>query len=206
MRTRQNIFQEIDWVMVATFLVMIIFGWMSIYAATFDEAHRDFFDMSQNHGKQAMWMGFAIIIATAILLLDHRFFETFGYIIYGFAMLLLVAVLFLGSEIKGAQSWFVIGSFSFQPSEIAKYGTALALSKYLSDNALKFDKLQTKIVSFAIILAPAVLITLQPDVGSTLVFCSAYHCALSARFESIVFQFRICGNCAVCSCALSKAS
>jgi rod shape determining protein RodA len=191
MRTRQNIFQEIDWVMVATFLVMIIFGWMSIYAATFDEAHRDFFDMSQNHGKQAMWMGFAIIIATAILLLDHRFFETFGYIIYGFAMLLLVAVLFLGSEIKGAQSWFVIGSFSFQPSEIAKYGTALALSKYLSDNALKFDKLQTKIVSFAIILAPAVLITLQPDVGSTLVFAALtivlYRQGLSPLFFNLGF-------------------
>ena len=177
--------------MVATFLVMIIFGWMSIYAATFDEAHRDFFDMSQNHGKQAMWMGFAIIIATAILLLDHRFFETFGYIIYGFAMLLLVAVLFLGSEIKGAQSWFVIGSFSFQPSEIAKYGTALALSKYLSDNALKFDKLQTKIVSFAIILAPAVLITLQPDVGSTLVFAALtivlYRQGLSPLFFNLGF-------------------
>lgn len=191
MRTRKNIFQDIDWIMVGTYLAMIVFGWMSIYAATFDEAYRGFFDLTQNHGKQAMWMGFAIVIAAVILILDYRFFETFGYIIYGFAMFLLVAVLFFGSEIKGAQSWFVIGSFSFQPSEIAKYGTALALSKYLSDRVLKFDQFKTKLISFIIILSPAVLIALQPDIGSTLVFAALtivlYRQGLSPWFFNLSF-------------------
>ena len=78
-----------------------------------------------------LWIVLAIVIATAILLLDHQFFETFAYAIYGISLFLLLAVLFVGSEIKGAQSWFVLGPISFQPSELAKYGTALALAKYL---------------------------------------------------------------------------
>ena len=133
MRTRTSIFQDIDWIVVGLYAILVFFGWLSIYAATFDEEHRAIFDMTQNHGKQLLWIILASVIAITILLFDHRFFETFAYIIYGFALFLLVAVLVVGSEIKGAQSWFVLGPVSFQPSEIAKYGTALALSKYLQD-------------------------------------------------------------------------
>jgi len=103
---------------------------------------------------------------------DTRFFETFAYPIYGFALFLLLAVLVLGTEVKGAQSWFVMGPVSFQPSEIAKFGTALALAKYLSVYGSKFDSKKVKIISLAIIFLPGVFILLQPDVGSVLVFTS----------------------------------
>ncbi len=170
MRTKQSIFQDIDWIMVAIYLVLVAFGWISIYAATFDEQHRDILDMTQNHGKQMLWIVLAIVIATAILLLDHQFFETFAYAIYGISLFLLLAVLFVGSEIKGAQSWFVLGPISFQPSELAKYGTALALAKYLKVHGSKFKEMRIKLISLCIIFLPAILIMLQPDVGSMLVF------------------------------------
>ncbi len=170
MRTRQNIFQDIDWVMILIYFTLISFGWISIYAATFDEEHREILDMTQNHGKQMMWIGLGLIIALTILLLDHQFFETFAYVIYGFSVFLLLTVLFAGSEIKGAQSWFVLGPVSFQPSELAKYGTALALAKYLKTYGHKFKELKTKFYALGIIFLPAVFIMLQPDVGSMLVF------------------------------------
>jgi len=107
-----------------------------------------------------------------MLFFDTRFFETFAYPIYGFALLLLMGVLVFGTEVKGAQSWFVLGPVSFQPSEIAKFGTALALAKYLSMNGARFDNLSIKLKSLAIIFLPGVFILLQPDVGSLLVFTS----------------------------------
>ncbi len=172
MRTKRSIFEDIDWLMVGLYIALVLFGWISIYAATFDEAHPSIFDLAKNHGKQALWIGLALVIATVLLFFDHRFFETFGYIVYGFSLLLLVAVVLVGTEIKGAQSWFVLGPISFQPSEIAKFGTALALAKYLGDHGERFDQFKVKLYSLGIIFLPAALIMLQPDVGSTLVFTS----------------------------------
>lgn len=170
MRTKRSIFEDIDWALVLLFLALCLFGWISIYAATYDEAHASVFDMSRNHGKQFIWIGLALLLAMSLLLLDYRFFETFAYPLFGFGLLLLVGVLIIGSEIKGAKSWYVIGGFSLQPSEFAKYATSLALCKFLSQTENSFEKLSVKLKSFAIILSPALLITLQPDVGSTLVY------------------------------------
>ncbi|MEX2596315.1 MAG: rod shape-determining protein RodA [Salibacteraceae bacterium] len=170
MRTKRNIFEDIDWMLVLLFFALVLFGWLSIYAATYDETHPSIFDLSKNHGKQALWIGLAFLIAGVLLFFDHRFFETFAYLIYVFALILLIGVLIVGSEIKGSQSWFVIGSISFQPSEIAKFGTALALSKFLADYGKRFESFKIKSYAFGIILLPAAFIMLQPDVGSTLVF------------------------------------
>ncbi len=158
--------------MVVIYLVLVLFGWISIYAATYDELHPSIFDLAKNHGKQALWIGLALVIGLIMLFFDTRFFETFAYPIYGFALLLLMGVLVFGTEVKGAQSWFVLGPVSFQPSEIAKFGTALALAKYLSMNGARFDNLSIKLKSLAIIFLPGVFILLQPDVGSLLVFTS----------------------------------
>ncbi|MDA9267547.1 rod shape-determining protein RodA [Salibacteraceae bacterium] len=172
MRIKRNIFEDIDWVMIVIYLALVLFGWISIYAATYDEMHPSIFDLAKNHGKQALWIGLALVIGLIMMFFDTRFFETFAYPIYGFALFLLLAVLVLGTEVKGAQSWFVLGPVSFQPSEIAKFGTALALAKYLSVYGSKFDSKKVKIISLAIIFLPGVFILLQPDVGSVLVFTS----------------------------------
>lgn len=158
--------------MVAIYLALVLFGWISIYAATYDDLHPSIFDLAKNHGKQALWIGLALVIGLIMLFFDTRFFETFAYPIYGFALLLLVGVLVFGTEVKGAQSWFVMGPVSFQPSEIAKFGTALALAKYLSIHGARFDQLSIKLKSLLIIFLPGAFILLQPDVGSLLVFIS----------------------------------
>ena len=151
MRARSSIFDDIDWVLVAIYSLMVLFGWLSIYAATFDEAHRGITDMTQNHGKQLLWIGLAAVIGIVLLLLDYRFFETFAYLIYGLGLFLLVAVLIFGSEIKGAQSWFVLGPVSFQPTEIAKYGTALAMAKFLSHQGQNFKQFRTRVKIFTFV-------------------------------------------------------
>jgi len=172
MRTKRSIFEDIDWVLVLIYAALVIFGWISIYSATYDEAHPGMFDMAKNHGKQALWIALAGIIAVTLLFFDHRFFETFAYIVYGVSVFLLLAVIVVGTEVKGAQSWFVLGPVSFQPSEIAKFGTALALAKFLGNEGPRFDRLKTKIYALGIVFFPSALIMLQPDVGSTLVFAS----------------------------------
>lgn len=170
MRTKRSIFEDIDWLTLVLYGLLVLFGWLSIYAANFDDQNTQIFSLDTNHGKQMLWIVLALVLGMILLLLDHRFFETFSYFIYGFSIVLLVGVLLVGTEIKGAQSWFVLGPVSFQPSEIAKFGTSLALAKYLSTTGVNFALLKDKIRTIGIVLLPMLLIMLQPDVGSTLVF------------------------------------
>lgn len=174
MRSNQSITKHIDWILVGFFVVLVLMGWLNIYAATYNEEHSSIFDISQSYGKQMLWILLTFIIIMTIMLLDIRFFEYFAYFIFGAALLLLVAVLVIGTEIKGNKSWIVIGGgwFSIQPSEFAKYATALAMAKFLSSYNTKMENLKTRIFALALLAAPAGLIILQPDVGSALVYVS----------------------------------
>lgn len=148
-------------------------GWINIYAASYQETHSSIFDLSQGYGKQLIWIITSLIMGAMIMFLDSRFFESFAYGIYGFLTFLLLAVLVVGSEIKGAKSWFVIGGvMSLQPSEFAKMGTSLAMAKYLSGLNVKITNLESRLVAIAILALPGALIVLQPDPGSTLVYLS----------------------------------
>ncbi|MBT6440138.1 MAG: FtsW/RodA/SpoVE family cell cycle protein, partial [Flavobacteriales bacterium] len=138
MRNRINIFQNVDWALITIFLTLMLMGWLNIYAATYSEDHQSIFDFSQSYGKQLLWIGTALGLGIVILMLEERFFSTFSNVIYLGGILLLIAVLIFGKEIKGAKSWFVIANIiSLQPSEIAKYGTALALSKFVGEYNVK---------------------------------------------------------------------
>ena len=171
-RRTKNITENIDWLLISIYAVMVLLGWLNIYAANYTDEAGTIFDFSQNYGKQLMWIGTSAVLAIAVMLLDVRFYETFAYVFYGIFVALLVAVLLVGTEIKGSQSWIVIGGVSIQPAEFAKYGTALALAKYLSSISVKMDQFKTKFASAVILLVPAALILLQPDAGSTLVYAS----------------------------------
>lgn len=127
--------------------------------------------MDENYGKQLIWIITGAVLAMVFLLIDSRFFETFAYALYGLGLFLLLLVLVVGSEIKGAKSWIQLpGGFSLQPSETAKYFTALAVTRFLTDQGAKFQQLETKLKMIALLAAPAALIMLQPDTGSTLVY------------------------------------
>jgi len=166
----RGIFYNVDWITVLIYLVLVMIGWINIYAAVYDEEHRSIFDLGQNYGRQLIFIGTSFIIAMLILIIDAKFYNAFALPIYLLSMFLLIAVLFLGKEVAGARSWFQIGQFGFQPSEFAKMATALALARYLGDLDVDMKSTKTKIYALMIIGAPMLLTLLQNDTGSALVY------------------------------------
>lgn len=191
MKRRINLVNNIDWPTVIIFLLLIFFGWLNIYAAGFNEQHRSIFDLSQLYGKQVIWMIAALLLAVSLFLIDEKFFFFFSYPIYGLSFLLLILVLLFGTEIHGSKSWFVIRSFNLQPSEFAKIATALALAKFLSSYNFKINKFWNIVVILMIIIMPALLIALQPDMGTAIIFCSFLLVIYREGFSEILFFFGI---------------
>jgi rod shape determining protein RodA len=153
---------------------MIIIGWFNIYAAVFNEERAGMFDFTQRYGKQFIWIVAALVIAIFVVIIDSRFYFFFSWFIYGTLIFILILVLLFGKEINGARSWFEFGGFSLQPSEFAKFGTALALAVYLSAKRHDLTRLDVFIPALAIILLPAILTALQPDMGSTIVYFALF--------------------------------
>uniref|UniRef100_UPI0032164E29 rod shape-determining protein RodA n=1 Tax=uncultured Draconibacterium sp. TaxID=1573823 RepID=UPI0032164E29 len=172
MPRRNNILANIDWLTVMLYLLMIFLGWFNIYAALYSDEHNSIFDISQQYGKQLMWIGASAVLALIIMLLEVNFYVFFSYIIYGALMILLLLVPFIGKEINGARSWFQLGPIAFQPSEFAKFATALALARYMSSYGFKLQKPKSIITIAAIIFLPIAVIILQNDTGSALVYFS----------------------------------
>lgn len=172
MRQQKSIFENIDWVLIALYLVFVLMGWINIYAAVYNEEHRNMFDLSQNYGRQMLWIGTSLLIGMAILVIDGKFYAAFSYPIYLLFMLSLLVVLVVARDVQGARSWIEIGSFKLQPSEFAKFATNMALAKYLSTLGIRMEDMKTKITAGIIILFPMALVLLQNDTGSALVFIS----------------------------------
>ncbi len=172
MRNNKSLFANIDWPLVGIYLLMLFFGWLNIYAANYGEGAHNLISMSAEPGKQLFWIGTSLIWILLIIILDGKFYTTFSYPIYILMIFLLIGVLLVGKEIGGAKSWFDFGSFSMQPSEFAKIGALLALSKFLSQLNVNLQKKTTQIKAFLIIALPIVFILLQPDAGSAIVFAS----------------------------------
>jgi rod shape determining protein RodA len=169
-----NIWGGIDKTAIVLFLLLILMGWINIYAAVYNEEHSGLLDFSQRYGKQFLWIIASLILAVFIVIIDNRFYFFFSWIIYGICMLLLILVVIFGKEINGARSWFEFGSISLQPSELAKFGTALALSSYLNTRKQDLTKLSAIVPASAIIIFPAFLTLLQPDMGSAIVYFSLF--------------------------------
>ncbi|MCK4677780.1 MAG: rod shape-determining protein RodA [Bacteroidales bacterium] len=172
MRQRKGIFDNIDWVIIALYFTLVLIGWLNIYAAVYNESHRSIFDITQNYGRQLIWITTSLIIIFTILMIDAKFYNAFSIPLYIISVFLLVVVLFLGKEVAGARSWFQLGSFAFQPSELAKVTTALALARYVSSSSFNIKKKKAKIYIALLIGAPMILIYLQNDTGSALVYFS----------------------------------
>ncbi len=172
MKARPNsIFHSVDWVTVLIYAVIVIFGWVNLYAATYTEGSAAVFNLDSQHGKQLMWIGIAFFLAFLVLFTDAHFFSSTAYLFYAVILVLLLIVLSM-SAVKGATSWIPIGPFKLQPSEFAKFGTALALAKYMGSIDVHIRDFKTKVIAFGIMLVPAVLILLQHDAGSAMVFAS----------------------------------
>jgi rod shape determining protein RodA len=169
---RTNFIRNIDWVTVFIYLLLVIMGWINIYAAVYNEQHKSIFELSQRYGSQMVLILTAFVLAFVIFMIDLKFYTFFAYPIYGLSLLLLVLVLVMGREINGARAWLFIGKFSIQPAEFAKVATALAIAKYLSAYNIKVTSLRALLSVGMLIFLPMFLIILQPDAGSLLVFFS----------------------------------
>jgi len=152
------------------YIILVLMGWVSVYSSVYDEAHSSILDISQRYGKQMIWIIAGGVIAFTIMLIDAKVYNAFSYIIYGVSILVLLAVLSIGTEISGSKSWFQVGGVAIQPAEFAKFATCLALARYLSSYATDINVLRTKLISTAIIFIPAILILLQNDTGSAVVY------------------------------------
>ncbi len=170
MQKRNNVWANVDWITISIYLAMMFIGWINIYAAVYNEEHKSILDFSQQYGKQLIWIGAAIFIAVLMLNIDSKFFVTFSIPIYIFVILVLLSVLLIGSEVKGAKSWIQFGNFSLQPSEFMKMATSLALARYISSYNFKMHSFKSLMTLAAIIFVPVGLIFLQNDTGSAIVF------------------------------------
>lgn len=172
MRKAKNIFANIDTASVFLYILLISFGWLNIYASQYNDDTNFVIDFSSRYGKQLFFICFSLLIAFLILIIDWKFFYSLSYIFYGIIVTSLILLLIIGGVTSGATSWFEIGNFKFQPSEFAKFATALALAKYFNMQHIKNKKFQTKFISYLIIIIPFLLIILQNDTGTALVYSS----------------------------------
>lgn len=170
MRKQNSIFENIDWLLVVFYLVLVLLGWINIYAAVYNEEHKNMFDLTQSYGRQMLWIGTSLVIGLAILVIDGKFYAAFSFPIYIVTMGILLVVLVIARDVQGARSWIEIGSFKLQPSEFAKFATNMALAKYLSALGIRMEDMKTKITAGLLILLPMALVLLQNDTGSALVF------------------------------------
>jgi len=162
-------FFNVDWITVLIYIALCAVGFTNIFASVPPEKSVAF-DIGALYGKQLIYIITGLVLGLSILLFDGRLFNVFSPFIYGITLLLLVVVLFVGRNVGGNQAWIPIGSFRLQPSEFAKFGTALLLARYVSTFNPKFRDFKSIVIAGLIVLAPLLLIMLQPDTGSALVF------------------------------------
>jgi len=170
MRRAKNIFDNIDSISVLLYVLLVLFGIVNIYASQFNDDTSFALDISSRYGKQILFSGVSAFIAFIIVIIDWKFFYSLTYLFYIIVVLLLIGVLFQGAITGGASSWFELGSFKFQPSEFAKFATALAVAKYYNNIHSKKVSLQDKLKTYGIIILPFLLIILQNDLGTAIVY------------------------------------
>ena len=166
----KSIIGKIDIWLIIIYLSLVTIGVLSIYAAAFNETHPHIYDFSQNYGKQLLFIGISLAVGFVILLIDAKFFNAFAYVFYGLSIIFLLLVLIVGTKISGSTSWIQLGFISFQPSEFAKFATALALAHYLGRIDTDVTKRRTRLTAYTIVLVPMLLILAQGDAGSASVF------------------------------------
>lgn len=166
----RSILKRIDWLTVLIYLALVLIGWANIYSSTFTETQDSLFDFSTLHGKQVFFIGVSFATIILVMALEANFYERFSSVFYLFSIITLLGLFIFGKTIAGATSWYDLGFMNFQPSELAKITTALALAKYLSDIQTDIKRSKDQFYAILIILIPAILIVPQPDPGSALVF------------------------------------
>ena len=172
MRKAKNIFENIDYVSVVLYLLLVFIGYFNIYASEFNDDSNEIFNLSKRHGKQLLFIFISCLIAFFIIIIDWKFFFSLSFLIYAISIGSLILILFIGKITNGSLSWYDFGSFRIQPSEFAKFATALVLSRYINIFSIKKLDFSKTILCISLILIPLILIIFQNDTGTALVFLS----------------------------------
>ncbi len=188
---RNGQIQPLDWITLSIFLSLVIIGWLMIYAVGYGNTGypQDLgeFMFQTQIGRQTIWMVISSIAFLLLMTVDWQFWRTIAYFVYVVGLIMLLLVPFFGKEIHGQRAWFGFGWFTFQPAELAKFGTALALSNYLNSSTTRLQTPQSQFLAMAIFLFPAALIMLQPDTGSALVFMSFFVVLYREGFSAVPY-------------------
>lgn len=191
---KNNIFLNIDWLLILLYFTLVGFGWMNIYAASSTDTSKDIFDFSTKYGKQLLWISLSIPLIVFILFFNAKFYEKFSSILYIISISSLIGLFLFGKNINGATSWYSFGGIGIQPSEFAKAFTALAVAKLMSDRKYNLKLVKNQIKAFVIIFIPAFFITLQPDPGSALIYLSFF---FVLNREGLTLAYIVLGTLAV---------
>lgn len=189
-----SLFKSIDWVTIFIYLLLVVFGWFSVCGASYTYGETDFFNFDTRAGKQMVWIFCSFGLGFVLLMLEEKLYEMFSYILYGVMLFLLLITPFLAEDTKGSYSWIKFGPISLQPAEFAKFATALALAKYMSAYSFSMEKTRNFVMVVGMVLLPMMLIVLQKETGSALVYLSFF---LMLYREGMSGAFLFSGVCAV---------
>lgn len=168
----QSIENSIDWVSIIIYIILVIMGWLTIYSASLPIEETSIFDLSQIYGRQMLFIALAIPLILIVLFTDAKIYERLSFVFYGVGIILLLGLFVFGVTKKGQTNWYQFGGFGFQPSEFVKIATGLLLAKYISYSQINLKFTKHQIIGIAIIALPVILILLQPDAGSAMIFIS----------------------------------
>ena len=182
--SRPNFLLELDWILILLYLLLVITGWFAIYATTFSTEQIALINLTTHYGKQLVWIGFSLIIIVFIFSLEASVFEKYSSILYIISLLMLLGLFIFGKTINGQTAWYSFGGFSLQPSEFVKATTALAVAKIMGDNLFNINKLSDLRSVLIILIIPFILIMLQPDFGSAIIYFSFIFVLLRAGLSS----------------------
>jgi len=188
-----SVFKAVDWVTIVIYLLMVSFGAISIYAASYDFDNASLFDLSEVSGKQVLWICLGLVVGCIILLTDYRIFKIYAYPIYIGVLFVLLVTIFIAPDTKGSNSWLVLGPVSVQPAEFGKFATALALAKLFdSYNFTLNAKISNYFRALIIIFLPIIMILLQNETGSALVYLSFIFVLYREGMSGLVLFSALC--------------
>ena len=189
---RDSLWKTLDWVTICIYLLLIIAGWFSVCGASYDYGDRDFLDFSTRTGKQFIWIICSFGLGFVLLMLEDRMYDMFSYLIYAGMIALLIVTIFIAPDVKGSRSWLQLGPVSLQPAEFAKFATALVLAKYMNSYLFNINKPKNFIVVLALVFLPMILIILQKETGSALVYLAFFLMFYREGMPGVVLFSGIC--------------
>ena len=189
---RDSLWKTLDWVTICIYLLLIIAGWFSVCGASYDYGDRDFLDFSTRTGKQFIWIICSFGLGFVLLMLEDRMYDMFSYLIYAGMITLLIVTIFIAPDVKGSRSWLQLGPVSLQPAEFAKFATALVLAKYMNSYLFNINKTKNFLVVLALVFLPMILIILQKETGSALVYLAFFLMFYREGMPGVVLFSGIC--------------